>query len=277
MRKYIIQDPNFCEYVFHCISNATQQQKNNVPFGFEEYVHHPNMIKKLATEYSLDRRLLILTKLGYDWKLYIAPMGEISKEEIKNAVQEYKEKRRHSVIDRMIGKNHFVIGSKELMMGLALMAMNCHSEYYRINKDYHNIAKKITKASEKLIETEEFKEALEDIKLIVRVLLGLTRNKEFYDFGYLFTYNDLTLLLFLFLNRNTFLKANVIIKHLKIIKPITIRTCLSRLHKNKFVEKFKDEKSYSISTLGIQVVSNYISRVLHDALHPSPVSESVEL
>lgn len=261
MAGYKIDDPYFSEFVFHCISTASKKELSRIPFGFDQYARTPSSIKRFAETASLELRLVMLGRLGIDWKLWLSPREGMNKKIMIETLEKYKDDSRLDSVNRMIGEKHFVFGDRDIMTILSMMSQNCHSQTYRINREYSRIADNIVDAAE-TNNSRSMKSAIEDHKVVLGFAHQILMHDEFFDGEFVFRLIDLQLLQYFMLNRNTFIELKQILKHFSQYTKNTLSTCLLKLFKSGHIDKFPAKRRYCIANLGVQVMDNYHKRIL---------------
>lgn len=267
MASYRIDDPFFVEFVYHCIATAKREQLIRVPFDLDKFTKTPSAIKAFAEKASLEQRLVMLSRLGVEWKLWLAPMAEMNKQVIIETLQNYKEEARLESVNKMIGDKHFVFGDRDVMTILGMMAQNCHSETYRINRDYSLLAEQVVEGETKLSNVESVKSLLEDHKLLLRFSLNVLLSQDYIDGQTSFDAEDIMVLQFLLLHKNTFVEQNKIIDKFNKYKKNTITRVLYKLFKSHHIDKFPGKQRYCIANLGVQVLTNLMARVVNRTMN----------
>lgn len=263
MASYRIDDPFFSEYVFHVITTAKREQLNRVPFDLDKFTRSTTAAKAFAEKASLEQRLVMLSRLGIEWKLWVAPLPEMNKKIIIETLEKYKEENRLESVNKMIGDKHFVFGDRDIMTILGMMAQNCHSETYRINREYSRLCQEIIDEETKLSTVESMKSLIEDNKLLTRFCLNVLLNQDYVDGQTAFDAEDIMVLNFLSLHRNTFIDQKRVIDKFSQYKQNTISRVLYKLHRAHYIDKFPAKQRYCIANLGIQVLTNLLAKVVH--------------
>ncbi len=262
MASYRIDDPYFSEFVFHCITTASRQSKLRVPFDLDKFVKTQSAAKGFAEKASLEQRLVMLSRLGINWKIWLAPQDGMDKKIMVETLEKYKEDNRLESVNKMIGEKHFVFGDRDLMIILGMMSQNCHSETYRVNREYSKMAREIIDGEERMANVDLMKSSFEDYRILLRFCFAALMNQDFFDGECSFSQKDIMILQFLMLNRNGFVEMGTMVKKFNQYKKVTITNTVYKLFKTKYVEKFPGKNSYCISNTGIQVINNYINRVV---------------
>lgn len=269
--NYQLNDPHFNEFVFFCISTAAQQQIAKLPTDLLRHTHSEFKIKAFSVKASLEKKIEMLSRLGVQCGLFFSVPENLKTDALKESYKSYILGQRLNDVNAMIANRQFVITSRDVMAVLAVMAQNCHSETYMLNRDYAILATEIAKAKniDKRIQDIGFvKEVMQDYKMLCKFLMYNIMHKDFVDATTGYSEKELLILLFLFINRSQFVPLAKIAQHYRTIytsKQVSV--VLHQLYQARHVERFPRKFDYSISGLGIQVLAQYIAKIINYTLN----------
>lgn len=272
-KKYRLNDPFFNEFIFHCIMTAPHDLKNKLPLELLRVTTTPEKAKGFAERASLEKKMEMYSRLGGAVSITFHPPDYLSKEKLHEILDGYLNDPdyRDKQTTEMINANVFVITDREIMAIHSLMAMNCHSETYSLNRDYAIIAAQVTsekKFNNKLTDIEHIKSVMEDHKLLCKFMLYNLLHQNFADSLAGYNVRELMILIYLFLNRNKYVQMEQVQKFFQntYSDNIVARTCY-RLCESGHINQFTHTWKYTISGTGIQVIAGYVNRILNQTLN----------
>jgi len=268
---YRLDDPFLNEYIFQVILNAPQELKNKLPLRLLKYTHSVERIKRFAERAKWETKFEMLVRLGGAFSIALHPPGWLTKEKLKEIIDNYLRGERSSDVNEMVEKNIFVVTDREISVAYNLMAMNCHNETYMLNRDYPMIATQITlgkKINPRISDVDLIKSVMEDYKLLVKFILYTLINRNFTDMHTAFKARELFVLLYLFLNKSNYVEASVMHTFFQTsYSARVINVTLTKLCENLYVQKFPGKWMYAISGLGIQILAEFVNRVINQTLY----------
>lgn len=267
--RYRLNNPYLNEFVFQCLLTAPQDVKNRLPINLLRFTHSVEKMKGFAETATLEKKLEMVSRLGGAFSLALHPPGYLSKEKLHEILDNYLSNNRLGDIDEMLEKNVFVITNREIMAIHTVMAMNCHSETYMLNRDYALIATKIAhnKLNTRINDVEHIKTVMEDHKLVCKFMLYNLLNQNFVDSTNGYKSKELMILNFLFLNRNKYVELSTIHDFFRTeYSARIVNVTLNKLEASHHVIKFPKHYRYAIGGIGIQVLGSYLNRIINHTL-----------
>lgn len=267
MTGFRINDPWFNEFVYDCIDQATPEQRSRLPYQLIKYVHTPGKRKHFAEHALLEKKLEMLARLGISWSIRLTPSDNMSiKEEIIETYDNFRNGKRRADIEKMIKEKKFIFCDRDVMAVIGVMAQNCHSQTYMLNRDYGLLAKSAVNASQ-LHTSDQIKPLQDDFKIIVRLLLSNLMNQTFIDGLVGYQTEQIIILLYLYAFHGTYVEEKTIVSYFNgICKARSLQVTLYLLLKSNQVIRLPGTKQYSIAPLGAQVVIEYTARVSRASL-----------
>lgn len=272
-RKIGLHDPFFSEYVYHCIATASPDQINKLPTQLLTHTHNKLRIKRFADKASMEQKIEMLSRLGVDCAFFFSTPEFLSIESIKQAYANYKENNRVKDVNQMIQQRMFVFASRDVMAILGVMAMNCHAETYRINREYSTLAAAIVNAKDidkQVKDIELTKSSILDHKLIATLLLNNLEQQDFVSGMTAYKARELKVLLYLYVRRkshDSYTSLEAVQKRFATqYDKARIRMTLNQLNKALHIDKFPNKNQYVISATGIQLLVSYIARLVNQTL-----------
>lgn len=262
-----LNDPNFNEFVFVCILNAPQELKNKLPLELYKHTRSVQSIKRFSDRASLEKKLVMLSYLGGAFSISIHPPGYMTKEKFKEVLEHYLNDERLSDVDDMLSKNVFVVTDREIMAVHTIMAMNCHSETYLLNRDFSLLAAELSvgeKIKSRLHQVEHIKAVMEDHKLLCKLLLYTLTNPEYIDAQTGITTKEIVILLYLFINRNKYVPLKETQRFFQgVYSPTTVSSTLFALAQSAHIMRVAGKFQYAITPLGINLFAGYVNRLVN--------------
>lgn len=134
LRKYFIKDPGLDEYIFHVMRLSSVEQRSNLNPEELFYFNREANMRQFADNETLDKRLLMLTRLGYSYTLIVSKHPADIEPLLKETGEAHTSgSARKAAIEQMIAKKVFVLSSRDVLLTTHLMAMNTHSQVFTLD------------------------------------------------------------------------------------------------------------------------------------------------
>lgn len=272
---YYINDAELSEYFFNCMKNAGPDRKRNLNHRELKFFKDEKTMRKFADNENLDRRLLMMMRLGYNFSFVIYPEGENVGEALKQTVGQYQfADKRRKVIEMFMEKKIFVTTSREYMLPMYFAAQNSHSNLYVLDKGYQKLHEKFGQLNGGKSIAALMRDFSDTVKFTgdfaLSILNAINSIKSITGVNF----DELRVLIYLFGNRHTMVSMQTIMfalgdgaKSTKIQ-----RTCASLCNEG-FIEREPGttkngiyKRNYMIMEQGIRVVLSYIDYVLYEGI-----------
>lgn len=264
-----IVDPFFNEFVFDCIVRAPGEARARLPYDLYKWAQTAAKAKQFSDSARLEVKLRMLTELGYAFALWVAPPEGLNYHTLLQTAEEYRDNRRADSIKKHLEGKNFVFTDREMMTMLVMMAQNCHSETYLINRDYHHLSNQVLEASRLELNTvEAARPALGDYKLLLKFVLSLLLNPEHVSGSTGFKPLELGVMIYLFLHRNAYAEQSALLDALgSQFKRAAILSALVRLRRGAYIDRCPASKKLILTGLGMHVLGCYLTRLTHLTFH----------
>lgn len=143
-RHYHVNDPAFSEYVFHVMRLCPAEKKKDLnPLELEHFRSEKN-IRKFADDESLDKRLLMLSRIGISYCLVVAPVDNNIDPILEGVTSQYRSKAsRKDIVEAMAKNKLFVLSSRDTLVLSHMAAQNSHSQIYVLDYSYLTLYEKM--------------------------------------------------------------------------------------------------------------------------------------
>lgn len=142
-RKHILFLPTLSEYAYRILVRLTEDQKKSLSPAEQVMLKSENTINQFCKSETLDRILLILTKLGVDWAIMTYPDEEIAQQLTFNVFNQYQFiQKRSDVVNVMKRENIYAVSSREAMVNVQMMAQNAHTDVYHLSEHMKDLIKR---------------------------------------------------------------------------------------------------------------------------------------
>ncbi len=166
----------------------------------------------------------------------------------------------------MLSEKVMIVTDKQVIQYLNLMASNCHSEVYMLNRDFLQAGYNLTDWKREHYNTnlQELKDAAATSKEIAKIMCGAMINSKlsFTLFGIPET--ALTILFFMFSKSKEFiLESEIKLQFNGIYRNFKIGKSINELTRANYIEKsvISTEKEYRVTTMGVEVAMRFEKKI----------------
>lgn len=262
----LIENPYFNEFLYDVMHNAFQHQKERLNGRYERQMRSSRSAKGFAKSAKLEQRQDILTHLGLHWFMVICN-DDFTPANLKTIMQQYQGNRPASSLKEMAAKKLYITSDKQFIHLLNLMADTIHTPAYSFNLELNKIGYAVKKWTKQVdfAAHEKAIESIEHLDLMVKLFNSFTANivKIPEHFGLLHT--DLRILGYLWEYRNVYVPLTKVHHDFAgdLSKKLISRAINDMIGK-QFIRGHADyrKNEYTITSMGINVVAQYIKKVL---------------
>lgn len=275
--KYLINDPAFCEYVFACMKNSGNEERAQLSPLELKHFRNDGAIKLFAENATLEKRLLMLARLGISYNIVLGPDKIDMAGALKSVPGQYTVGAKKNAITEQFARDKvFIFGSRDLLVVSHMAAQNSHSYLYTLDRKYitlHERSKSML--GQALI--HDIKDAIGGFDFFSQVLMDCLANSEDNEIMSIcgVDHMQMRVLLALYVNRSTMLSIPAIC--LKIGRPPQSANKLShvvtKLQEMGYIEqlpgtqkKLSGGRSYMIMEKGIDAVMNYVKYIVKKSI-----------
>lgn len=271
---YIATDPAFSEYVYFVMKKASPEQRGRLNPRELACFRSDKAIRDFADNETLERRMLMLTRLGLSWTMCLhtdkVDFDEMFKE--YNVDYTFAQKNKDMVKSLKRG-DMFVFGSRDMMMYQHLAAMHCHSQMFILDYDYLR-AQKLLMGQREVRRVDKIKDAAEVYEELGRLMFHTI--SAFRQAVSISDVDDqrLRILLILLGFRNRYMKLETLCGKMGEPQRNTgIGRIVKNMIKDGLVTQLKipnqdwESKAFTITEMGVDKVMTFIKYVKHKAFH----------
>lgn len=267
--KFLMTDPAFAEYVFHCMMNTPKEHMLRLGMTEMRLFKTQHTIRDFAQNASLEARLYMLSRINRSYSIVVTP-DKMELEELLDTLDHPNNlSERLRVVEGMARDNVFVMGSRNLLPVLQLGAMNSHSNVYVLNYDYLRLQKEI---KDNNLESLNSKIVLAQkaFDFVASVSANVLANKDFIQSLCGVDHISLRILIHLYLNRNKFITIPAMYEKLNDYSApnagANIRLKCGRLAKTGHILASSEAKgkTYCIMDAGIDVVTTFLKHIIRE-------------
>lgn len=271
-RMYHITHPDLNEFFFNAMRLATKEELQRLNITERTYFKNEKAIRRFADNESLDKKLLMLTRLGYQYTLFIKPIKAAIQPLLEKISVQYTEvTTRKQLVEYMAQNKIFALASKEMMVISQMAAQNSHSDIYMMDYRYVQLRDRIRKWVEWGVDSDrmhEAKMATNDLsKVVLSALIGINRTHVIAGI----TPMQLKALLALYPYRNTYVTGAKVAHMLHesnrtrgIFKVLNILAELDYISKASMREINSNVLQYTILDKGVEAVHDYFKWMLNN-------------
>lgn len=274
-RKNVFFDPKFNEWLYDALTNLSADQRTLLNRYEVHMLRDSAALKRFIANENLERRLSLLTKLGFEWNLSFFKTSQYFGKAVRDVYKQYTINGKSvDNVAEMIRQKVFVINSKEVALCMALMANNCHSDVYMLNPAFLAFKKtrttltKLGQGMAKSNETVRSKEFEAEAKTMSELIYQSIMCQDIILSMFNIRALDLAILLFLYRTPRNYVSMDNIKSELKTdYKPQSIGLRASYLcRERRFIDKrpsSENVNSYIIMQEGILLVGHVMNAILN--------------
>ncbi len=261
MAQQLIHDPYFNEYVFDCIRNSTIEQRQKLTGILLKACKNVDSAKKFADKASFEMKIVMLTRLGMKFGIFYSKPENFSVKGIKEIYDQHNGENKLSALNKTLERQTFVQTDKDIHLCLAMLSQMCHNETYMLNREYLFAGESIDGfESQELASSSEINSSVEAAKFVSKLLLHSTLGLETEATGA--NRVMMIILMYLFWHRSQNISIIKLQSSLKPYRKVTIQNALKKLNDLSYVQKSGHDKTWTISGMGITVLTNFIDRMI---------------
>lgn len=272
-RFYTINDPELSEWIFHSMRMASPQSKMALSANELKYFEDEESIRRFAEHETLDKRLLMMLRLGYSWALISWPQTVDIQETLAPIAGQYQlANKRLAIIEAMAKNKVFVLSSRDLTIIAHMAAQNSHSQVYTLDYTYLKLRDKLSNYRIRPF-TEEIRDSVKEADEMSKILLNSLITKEVFESICGCNEYEMKILLALFSLRQTMVSHDKIaeLMHEPYRTQGIAKVCGVLCDKNYIARepgyrKQHRSQNYMIMEAGITAVMNYIKYVVKHSM-----------
>lgn len=177
-RNLAFFDPKHNEWLYDVLVNLTHEQKERLNHRELKSIKTKSQIKKFAATGNLEKKLILLTKVGIEWSMLFYFPTKFTTGLIKEAFRQYSMSGKAvELTERMLETKTFVLSSRNVAIALSMMSMNCHSdvwipnmEFLRVRKITNQMVANISRGMSDKNMVKEFNSGYDGVKVIARIV-----------------------------------------------------------------------------------------------------------
>lgn len=281
IRKYAYRDPAEDEYIFNCLKNKFPEwaKKGLTPEDYRIF-QSDTTIRRFVDSAPHDRRDLLLSKGNiFMIKLYV-DFNEEKPGDLLNFDKLHKQfkktKNRQEVIEEIQKKNAFATSSREIANVAYLIAQNCHSPYYYINRDYQKVYDAVESVRLKNLKGFNEDKLVAKIKLADRsrdrlcaLVLSVFNMDNYVKIIMKLDSLDINILLLLFMYRDRYVEKKAVFKNIEYVEG-SISNSLGKLVTETYIVNGGGERRtarYTIAERGVEAICKLLEMLASQAVN----------
>lgn len=279
-RKYVYFDPYENEYIFHQLMQYPDWAKQRLTAPELKVFESPSTIRKFVNSATSDQKKLILAKANiFSITLYL----DFNKDEplgLDNFSKIYKQfssvEARKKVIDDIIQRNAFAVSTREVISFAYLIAQNCHTPYWFVNKDYTRMYTAAENVKNKNLghftgktDSRKVKETLNSRKYVAKLIGAVVGSENLIRHHLKMDWMDIQILCVLFIHDDTFVYRETICERLYMYSAKSIAKRLASLQHEGYVDIDRASTTnlrYAMAERGIEIFCQYLEKICHQAI-----------
>jgi hypothetical protein len=279
-KKYVYRSPYENEYIFHQLVNYPEWAIKLLTAGEQKIFQNQSSIRKFVNGASGDHIKLVLAKANiFSINLYVDFNKDVPID-IKSFNKIYRQfsnvKNRKQVIDEIINHNMFAVSTREVLSFAYLVAQNCHTPYWFINKDYKRVYDAVTKVKNANLnsfdgttDADKLKETYRARKIIANFVNAVLSAENYIRVHLQLDWMDVQIFSLLFIFPDTFVHRETITERLYMYSPKTVSNRLLHLQREGYIDSSTlshKRITYTMAEPGIRIYCDYIEKICNQAV-----------
>ena len=272
--KIPVYDPKLNEYLYDKLSRLTYEQRKTLSSSELRLVSSEVEIRKFVTWGTLEKKLAICSKVGIQFSLLFYENVEDYKNLIEKVYKQYTMRRfRLDNIEEMRDRGVFVVTNKEFSLSLSMLAQNCHSDVYYLNKDFIKLRGMVNYATGSRNRNplnQEYAKSEEAFSLISKLVFHAKMAENFMRTEGL-EMVDAMILLLMYSKAKTYIQLDVIQRALEGAyseRVVALRT--GELFIEGYIDKLPTQSrkpQYTITGKGINLVGRILLKIVNSTVN----------
>lgn len=262
-KKQIILDPFVSEFVYYCIMNSTVEQRKQLNGKFLYATRTSKKAKTFSVKSTDEEKRILLSKLGIEF----AWVFNIDKQKLDTLFETSGKKTLLELNKMMIEQRVMVVTDKQVMTFLGVMASNCHSESWLINREYMSFGYRVKEWRKEYEHptNREIKESLMSMRDMAKVMLNTILAAKSIEDQFGVSETAMTVLLYLVSRQKEFVTEFEMKTYLRgLYREFRINVALKSLMLSRHIEKNvgATRPEYRITSIGINVAMNFQKKAI---------------
>lgn len=235
-KRDVIVNPFVSEFVYDNIVNSTIEQRRFLNGKYMRIGRNSRAARGFSTKSTAEEKALMLAKLGVPF----AWLFNIDEKKLKELFDDQHNFSPVRMTDKLLSEKMFVVTDKQFMQFAGLMASNCHSETYMINRDFLKANYRLKEWKKEYSNTSlsEAKDATPASKDIAKMVSNAIMFSKYTDGEYGINDAEVAVLMFMYSKQKEFIEMDEMRVHFNgIYRNFKLVRCLNTLVKAKYVEK----------------------------------------
>ena len=263
VKRSIVTNDIFTEYVYDCIINATIEDRKFLTGQQVSISRNKKKARIWSIRSTMEEKILLLARLNVPCAIIIG----CNKEKIAKLEVAVRKLTQSMMADMMAKENIFCISDKTFLTYANVMSANAHSETALLNKDFMRASQRLNewKQANRNGSVKDVKNSVQSTRDISKMLYSSIIVSKYALGAFDVSETDLSVLLFLHSKRREFITLTELKIELNgIYRNFKIGVCLKHLLLVKYIEKgFGEfEGSYRLTSWGSEVINKFQKKVL---------------
>jgi hypothetical protein len=277
-RNLAFFDPKHNEWLFDVLISLSHEQKQRLNTRELRQIRNKSEIKKFVATGNLEKKLILLTKAGIEWSILFYTPTKFRTEIIKDAYRQYAIKGKPvEIIEEMVKSKTFVLSSRDVAISLAMMNLNCHSEFFIPNMEFLKVRKvssellaNISRGMSEKNLNREFMVGYNGLRVVTGIMNQTMLMDSYLSSVLSLQQLDIVILNELFKNPNNYVTVDVLKRNFHgTYKPISIGLRCTYLWKQRrMLDKMpasENKASYRITQEGILTVGQVANMIVNNS------------
>lgn len=261
-KKQVILNPFVAEFVYAAIVNSSIEQRRQLNGKFLYATRTPKKAKAFSINSSDEEKAILLSKLGIDF----AWTFNLNKDKLDQIIEAAGGKTMSQLNKMMIDEKVMVVTNKQVMTFLGLMASNCHSETWMLNRDYLLFgyqAKQWRKVADPPL-NREVKESLVEMRNMAQLMLNTIMASKSIEGMFHINEPAMAVLLYFLSRQKEFIGEHEMKMYFRsLYRDFRIVVSLKILIEGRMIEKRMDAQKpeYRITGIGVSTAMHFQKKV----------------
>lgn len=261
-KRDVLLNPVISEFIYDCLMRTTVEQKKNLNGKFLKATRTSRTAKSFSVKSTMEEKAILLSKLGvpFSWNF------NITKKKLNELFENRKDIKKSQLTDIMLKEKIIIITDKQVNQYLGLMAANCHSEIWLMNRDFlkaGHVLKDWRKEyfNATISHVRNSDRTAKDIAKLVVNSIAVTKLCESI-FG--IPEPAVSVLLYMFSKEADFItEQEMRVYFFNLYRGFKVTTAINKLLESKFIERgyLSNQKEFKVTAAGMEAALRFEKRM----------------
>lgn len=261
-KRDVLLNPVVSEFVYDCLMKTTVEQKKSLNGKYLKATRTSRTAKAFALKSTMEEKAILLSKLGvqFSWNF------NLTKKRLKELFDGKDYVRPSQLADIMLKEKVVIVTDKQIVQYLGLMAANCHSEIWLMNRDFLRAGHLVKDWRKEYFSAtvSHVRNSNSTTRGIAKLLVNSIATTKLCESILGIPETSLSVLLYMYSREAEFIpELDVRNFFNNLYRGFKIATAINDLVASKYIERgyLKTEKEYRVTGMGIEAALRFQKRM----------------